>query len=121
MRQLTISRHPHADTPEGTREQSGQLDTLLLRCAALSSTGLSPEAAVLQPLIDGNARFAASLANQYRNQGVSQETLITIAHRALVAVPNQYAHRQDKLHKVLVIALRNAMATAIQARAGGPR
>ena len=121
MRQLKMPQHPHADIPEGTREQGGQLEPLLLRWAALGSTGLSPEAAVLQPLIDGNARFVASLAKQYQNQGVSLDMLITIAHRVLVTLLNQYAHRQDKLHKVFVIALRNAMATAIQARAGGPR
>lgn len=73
---------------------------------------------MLQPLIEGNARFVASLVKQYQNQGVSQDTLITTAHRVLITVLNQYAHRQDKLDKVLALTLRNAMLELIQARAG---
>ena len=121
MRQLTISRHPHPDTPEGTREPTEQLESLLLHWTALGSAGLSPEAAVLQPLLDSNARFVGALAKQYQSQGVSQEALVTAGHGALVAVLNQYAHRPDKLHKVLTLALRNAMMAAVQAPAGGPR
>ena len=121
MRQLTITRRPPADTPEGTREQTEQLESLRLHWTALGSAGLSPEAEVLQPLLDGNARFVGALAQQYQNQVVSQEALVAAAHRALVTVLNQYAHRPDKRHKVLILALRNAMIAAVQAPAGGPR
>ena len=118
MRQLNLSKPTHAETPEGIREQTEQTESLLLSWAALGSVGLTPEASALQPFINGNARFVASLAKQYQNKGVSQETLVAAAHEALITVLNQYAHCLDKLNKVLVPALRNAMLTTIQAQTG---
>lgn len=116
MRQLQINK---SRPPEELREQANQFERLLLLWASFGATGLIPEASALQPLIDGNARFVASLARQYQNRGVSTEALVTAAHMALITVLNQYAHRQDKLDKVLALTLRNAMLELIQARAGG--
>lgn len=121
MRQLKITRHPHDDTPAGTHEQAGQLEPLLLLWATLGSAGLSPAAAALRPVIEGNARFVVSLAKQYQHHGVSQEMLVTAAHGVLIALLNQHPHHSDKLDKVLPLALRNAMIAAIQASADSPQ
>ena len=115
MRQLQFTEQHH--TPEGMREQAEQVEFLLLRWAALGSTGLSPEAAALQPLVEQNARFVVSLTQQFQNKGVSTEALLAAAHGTLIVLLNQYAYCPDKLDKLLTLDLRNAMATAIQAQA----
>lgn len=117
MRQLQFTKQPHAPTSEEMREQAGQVESLLLRWTVLGSASLSPEAAVLQPLVEQNARFVVSLTRQFQNQGVSTEALLTAAHGALIVLLNQYAHRPEELDNVLALGLRNAMATTIQAQA----
>ena len=118
MRQLQITK---SYTPEESGEQTRHLEALLSQWAVLGSTGLSPAAVALHPLIAQNARFVASLVRQYQHRGLSQEALITAPHGALITLLNQYAHRQNQLDKVLAIALRNAMIAAVEAQAGSPQ
>ena len=117
MRPLQITK---SYPPEESGEQTRQLEALRSQWAALGSTGLSPAAAALHPLIAQNARFVASLAQQHQHRIVSQEALMTAAHGDLITLLNQYAHRPDQLDNVLALALRNAMIAAVEAPAGGP-
>ena len=118
MRQLHITK-THADNTDEARRRTVQTEELLSLWTTLGATGLSAEAQVLYPVLEKNAHFVFALAKQYPHPMVSPEMLVTAAHQALVDLLNQYVLRPAKLDKVLVLTLRNAMAVAIQAPAGG--
>ena len=118
MRKLTITKHPQARTSEETSARTEQVAELLSLWAGLGSAGLTAEAMAQQLLLAGNARFVVSMAQQYQNQGVSQEVLVRAAHEVLITVLNQCAGRPDTLNKVMTLALRNSMIAVIQMQAG---
>ena len=118
MRSLHIVNPRTAST--GMPQHDEHTATLLAQWAALGSTGLSAEALVLQPWLEGNARFIVSMAKQYPHPTLSQETVVAAAHGAMITLLNRYAQRADKLEKVFVLTLRNAMAAAIHPSMEGP-
>ena len=69
-----------------------------------------PRAWALQPFLAGNARFVVSLAKQYSHPTVSSKTVVTAAHGAVIDLLNRSAHRVDRIEKLFVLTLRNAMA-----------
>ena len=118
MRKLEFSSAPQADHSAETSADTNQALELLVLWSGLGSDGLTAETLALQPLLADNARFVISLAQQYQNQGVSQEVLVRAAHEALITLLNQYAGRPDKLDKVMALALRNSMVAVIQMQPG---
>ncbi|WP_210520805.1 hypothetical protein [Hymenobacter terricola] len=120
MRKLTLTVNPHTGVPKERKAGTEQVAKLLTLWSGLGAAGLSVEALALQPLLADNARFVVSLAQQYQNQGVSQEVLVRAAHETLITLLNQYAGRPGALNKVMTLGLRNAMVAVIQEQAGSP-
>lgn len=120
MRKLSITSPSHIEVQEGSDAHAKQVASLLALWSSLSTECLTAEALASRPLIDANARFVVSLAQQYQNQGVSQEVLVRAAHETLITLLNQYAGRPGALDKVMTLGLRNAMVAVIQEQAGSP-
>ena len=114
MRKFKLTSQSQKEYSEEVNVRAVQVTELLALWSGLGSAGLTSGAQALHPLLSDNARFVVSLAQQYQNQGVNQEALVTAAHEVLITLLNQYAGRPDELDKVMAYALRDSMVAAIQ-------